>query len=173
MAALAERRIIPHDELKSRQERKEGEAEPRPEHLRLLEALLFAASAPLDEKTLVSLGDVQPGQRLFVSYRFDRNGRPEAVVRTGVAGVVGTTTTTTRTAAAPAPAARSQTALGGAVEVVAADPLTRRLKVRTATGERTLIVDDMALVDLQALKAGDTALLTLEGERVLVITRQR
>ncbi len=54
MAALAERRIIPHDELKSRKERKESEvvAEPRPEHLRLLEALLFAASAPLDEKTL-------------------------------------------------------------------------------------------------------------------------
>ena len=53
MAALAERRIIPHDELKSRKERKDSEAaEPRPEHLRLLEALLFAASAPLDEKTL-------------------------------------------------------------------------------------------------------------------------
>ncbi len=61
MAALAERRIIPHDELKARSERKaEAEAEAsvppeveaRPEHLRLLEALLFAASAPLDEKTL-------------------------------------------------------------------------------------------------------------------------
>jgi segregation and condensation protein B len=57
MAALAERRIIPHDELKARSEQKsEAEArstpEPRPEHLRLLEALLFAAQAPLDEKTL-------------------------------------------------------------------------------------------------------------------------
>ena len=57
MAALAERRIIPHDELKARSERKaegkaEAEPEARPEHLRLLEALLFAASAPLDEKTL-------------------------------------------------------------------------------------------------------------------------
>jgi segregation and condensation protein B len=53
MAALAERRIIPHDELKARSERKsESEPEARPEHLRLLEALLFAASAPLDEKTL-------------------------------------------------------------------------------------------------------------------------
>ena len=51
MAALAERRIIPHDELKARSERK-ADAEARPEHLRLLEALLFAASAPLDEKTL-------------------------------------------------------------------------------------------------------------------------
>ena len=53
MAALAERRIIPHDELKSRKERKDSEvAELRPEHLRLLEALLFAAPVPLDEKTL-------------------------------------------------------------------------------------------------------------------------
>src|SRR6476620_8706890 len=51
MAALAERRIIPHEELKARAEEK-SEAAVRPEHLRLLEALLFAASVPLDEKTL-------------------------------------------------------------------------------------------------------------------------
>jgi segregation and condensation protein B len=53
MAALAERRIIPHEELKARAEEK-SEAEARPEHMRLLEALLFAASFPLDEKTLGS-----------------------------------------------------------------------------------------------------------------------
>jgi segregation and condensation protein B len=53
MAALAERRIIPHDELKARSEEK-AEAAARPEHLRLLEALLFAASVPLDEKTLAA-----------------------------------------------------------------------------------------------------------------------
>ncbi len=59
MSALAERRIIPHDELKSRAERKAGveeqpsqdqpQAEPRLEHLRIIEALLFAAAEPLDE----------------------------------------------------------------------------------------------------------------------------
>jgi len=80
MAALAERRIIPHEELKARSEGKseaqaraqeqaradeETRAEEtveaentqpavRPEHMRLLEALLFAASAPLDEKTLAA-----------------------------------------------------------------------------------------------------------------------
>jgi segregation and condensation protein B len=88
MAALAERRIIPHDELKARSaERKteaaeaaaveaaagegaeivgiaegadaaatEATAEPaaRPEELRLIEALLFAAAEPLDEKTLAA-----------------------------------------------------------------------------------------------------------------------
>jgi segregation and condensation protein B len=77
MAALAERRIIPHEELQARAEEKseakakakagaqtesqdeqpaesEDDAQPgvRPEHLRLLEAMLFAASVPLDEKTL-------------------------------------------------------------------------------------------------------------------------
>jgi segregation and condensation protein B len=50
MAALAERRIIPHEELKARAEEK-SEAEARPEHMRLLEALLFAAAVPLDETT--------------------------------------------------------------------------------------------------------------------------
>jgi segregation and condensation protein B len=57
MSALAERRIIPHDELLARSEQpQQPEAEPpaRPEHLRLLEALLFAAAAPLDEKTLAA-----------------------------------------------------------------------------------------------------------------------
>src|SRR5882724_7884324 len=65
MAALAGRRIIPHEELKARAEEKseaqaqaaemaEAQAEVRPEHMRLLEALLFAASVPLDEKTLGS-----------------------------------------------------------------------------------------------------------------------
>ena len=49
MAALAERRIIPHEELKARAGEK---SEARPEHMRLLEALLFAAAEPLDEKTL-------------------------------------------------------------------------------------------------------------------------
>jgi len=53
MAALAERRIIPHEELKARAEEK-SEAEARPEHMRLLEALLFAAAVPLDAKTLGS-----------------------------------------------------------------------------------------------------------------------
>ena len=51
MAALAERRIIPHEELQARAEEK-SEAQARPEHMRLLEALLFAAAVPLDEKTL-------------------------------------------------------------------------------------------------------------------------
>jgi len=79
MAALAERRIIPHEELKARAEGKsearaqeraheaarseeegaeqQSEAKApaaRPEHFRLLEALLFAASAPIDEKTLAA-----------------------------------------------------------------------------------------------------------------------
>jgi segregation and condensation protein B len=59
MTALAERRVIPHDELQSRSKRKEQAEDSaalsaRPEDLRLLEALLFAASEPLDEKTLAA-----------------------------------------------------------------------------------------------------------------------
>ena len=61
MSALAERRIIPHEELKARSEEKSeaqvqahAQVEARPEHLRLLEALLFAAAVPLDEKMLAA-----------------------------------------------------------------------------------------------------------------------
>jgi segregation and condensation protein B len=52
MAVLAERRIIPHEELQEARSERQSEAPVRPEHLRLLEALLFAAGEPLDEKTL-------------------------------------------------------------------------------------------------------------------------
>ena len=54
MAALAERRIIPHEELKARAEETIARPQSAPEHLRLLEALLFAAAEPLDEKTLAA-----------------------------------------------------------------------------------------------------------------------
>ena len=47
-----ERRIIPHDELKREPRTKPEPSRARPEELRLLEALLFAAAEPLDEKTL-------------------------------------------------------------------------------------------------------------------------
>jgi len=47
MAVLAERRITPSASVTQA-----PEGEPRPEELRLLEALLFASSEPLDEATL-------------------------------------------------------------------------------------------------------------------------
>jgi segregation and condensation protein B len=52
MAVLAERRIIPHEELQEARSERQSEAPVHPDHLRLLEALLFAAGEPLDEKTL-------------------------------------------------------------------------------------------------------------------------
>jgi segregation and condensation protein B len=62
MTALAERKVISHDELKSRSKRnaeaaaetENAAAAARPDDLRLLEALLFASAAPLDEKTLAA-----------------------------------------------------------------------------------------------------------------------
>jgi segregation and condensation protein B len=52
MAVLAERRIVSHEELQEARSERQSEAPVRPDHLRLLEALLFAAGEPLDEKTL-------------------------------------------------------------------------------------------------------------------------
>src|SRR5262249_8585983 len=51
MASLAEARVMVSDE-EPEADNAEGAAATRPEALRLLEALLFAASEPLDEKAL-------------------------------------------------------------------------------------------------------------------------
>ena len=69
MAGFAELRVDACDEdggmepEMAGQERSEARPEERPEELRLLEALLFAASEPLDEKTLArnSAGSYEGG----------------------------------------------------------------------------------------------------------------
>jgi segregation and condensation protein B len=66
MAVLAERRIVSHEELQEARSERQSEAPVRPDHLRLLEALLFAAGEPLDEKTLKARlpEDVDVGEAL-------------------------------------------------------------------------------------------------------------
>src|SRR5215467_13716728 len=51
MSSLAQRVIMPREEPQSAQD---SAAEVRPEELRLLEAMLFAAGEPLDEATLAA-----------------------------------------------------------------------------------------------------------------------
>jgi len=44
----------------------------------------------VDEKVLVSLTDLQPAQKVFLSYRFDVDGKTEAVIRVTPASVLPT-----------------------------------------------------------------------------------
>ena len=105
-----------------------------------------------DEKAVRSLATIQPGQKIFLSYRFNEAGKAEALVRTG------------------RPVARR----GATVQVIAADPVARTLVVRGLGGDRqTFVVDDDAIADLVDLKQGDIVLVGLRDERVIVITRKR
>jgi hypothetical protein len=109
----------------------------------------------VDDRTMLSLSDVRPGRKLLVSYRYDRDGRPEAIVRV----------------ASAAPVVRLDD--GSAVEVVSANPAANTLTIRTdGGGRRTLVVDDRAAIALRDLRAGDSVVLGLQDDRVMVISRK-
>jgi len=109
----------------------------------------------VDEKAILSMADVRPGQRVFLSYRYDINGRPEAVVRVAP----GNTPMMIQT--------------GSVVEVISTDPLEKTLTVLSDNGERrTLLVDERAALNLRDLRAGDSILVRTEDDRVVVITRR-
>ena len=112
----------------------------------------------VDEKAMVSLTDVKPGQKVLLSYRFDAEGKPEAVVRV-----------------TPAPVLPKVRLEGGtAVEVVSTYPSAKTLTVRREGGEsQTLMVDDQAVLELNDLKTGESVLVTLKDGKVAVISRTR
>ena len=108
----------------------------------------------VDEKAMLSMADVRPGQKVFLSYRYDINGRPEAVVRV-------------------APSSTPMIQTGASVDVISTDPLEKTLTIRSDSGERrTLAVDERAALNLRDLRVGDSILVKMEGDRVVVITRR-
>jgi hypothetical protein len=109
----------------------------------------------VDDRAMLSLSDARPGRKLLVSYRYDRDGRPEAIVRV----------------ASAAPVLR----LDGrsAVEVISANPAASTLTIRSDVGgRRTLVVDDRAAIALKDLKEGDSVILGLQDDKVMVISRK-
>ena len=109
----------------------------------------------VDDRTVLSLSDAAPGRKLLVSYRYDRDGRPEAIVRV----------------ASATPVVRLDD--GSAVEVISANPAANTLTIRTDRGgRRTLVVDDRAAIALKDLRAGDSVVLGLQDDRVMVISRK-
>jgi hypothetical protein len=105
-----------------------------------------------DEKAVRSLATIRPGQKIFLSYRFNEAGQAEALVRTG----------------------RPVVRRGATVQVIAADAVARSLVVRGLGGNReTFVVDDEAVADLVDLKQGDIVMVGLQDERIVAITRKR
>jgi len=112
----------------------------------------------VDPKAMLLLANTREGQKVLMSYRFDADGRPEAVVRVNP----------------PSKQPVVQLMRGTSVEVLSADPAARTLKIRNDRGDvQTLVVDDRTLVNLEDLKAGDTLIVDTEGDKVVVITRKR
>lgn len=108
----------------------------------------------VDEEALVSLTDVQPEQKVFLSYRFGADGKTEAVVRV--------------TPASDLPTVRVES--GRAAEVVSADPSASTLTIRGEGGEsRTLVVHERAVPLLEGVRVGDRVFVTGEGGRVSVV----
>jgi len=113
----------------------------------------------VEDNAMLSVSDLRPGQKVRLSYRFDRDGRPEAVVRVASSPVV----------VAPTPVTRVEG--GSTVEVLSTDPVARTLTIRSDGKRRTLYVDDRAALSLRDLKSGDSVVLGLEDDRVVVISR--
>ena len=105
----------------------------------------------VDEATMESLSTLQPGQRIFLSYRFNEDGKAEAIVRPG----------------------RPTVTRGATASVVATDPSGKTLTIREAGGSRrTYGVEKDAAKDLRVLGQGDTVLVGLRDEKVVAITRK-
>jgi len=123
----------------------------------------------IDRAANLDFGTVTPGQSVLLSWRLNRQGEPEAVMR-------------------PAPHKALARALGryveaerkpdawmrGPLQVVAVDAAGRALTVRSERVEpETLAVDDSAAWALDTLAPGDLVILSLRGDRVTMITKRQ
>lgn len=100
----------------------------------------------VDESAYLRLAAVEPGEKVFLSYRFDAEGKAEALVRV-----------------APREAqTRASRALGWTGEVVSMDVPSGRVTIRTGDGgTRTLVVHDAGL--LESLEEGDRVVVGGDG----------
>jgi hypothetical protein len=111
------------------------------------------------------LDSLAPGQQALLSWRFNRDGKAEAVIRVAPSTVsLASPRMVTRTVVDRA---------GGPFQVMSVDRGARLLTIRDEDGaSQTVLVDEGALPTLGDLNAGDSVLLSWGDDRVLVITRQ-
>ena len=125
----------------------------------------------IDQAAGVDFDELAPGQRVLLSWRFNRDGKPEAIIRVTPAEAVETRIAAVKTNTATV--TRTQTVrVAGPVEVIETDPAARTLTISDGDESRTVLVDELALVGLPDLRPGDKVLLSWGGDRVIVITKQ-
>jgi hypothetical protein len=108
----------------------------------------------VDANESLQVGQLEPGQKLLLSYRFGRDAKTEAVVRV-------------MPAVRPARSAVGSTS----VEVVSINRAANTLTVRDADGQRTYVVDPRVDFDINELKSGEAVVIGLQGERIVVLRR--
>jgi hypothetical protein len=122
----------------------------------------------IDEAAAVNFDELAPGQKVLLSWRFNKAAQPEAIVRITPAGTT-TSTVAATTNVAHGPVVR----VSGPVEVVAADPVAKTLTIRGDRNENhTVLVADDAVLSLRELRAGDTVLLSWGDDSVVVISKK-
>ncbi len=129
----------------------------------------------IDRAANLVFGAVAPGQNVVLSWRFNRQGQPEVVLRPAPQKAAALALSP----AAPAlghPAELERGAyvwMRGPLRVLAVDAAAGALTVRSERVEpETLSVDDSAASTLETLAPGDLVILSLHGDRVTTITRR-
>jgi hypothetical protein len=112
-----------------------------------------------------ALDELAPGQQALLSWRFNREGKAEAIIRVTPAGAVAASAgTTVRTEPTRGP---------GPFAVISTDPAARTLTLRgEGDVSQTVPIDELALVSLLELRPGDNVLLSWGGDRVIVIAKK-
>jgi hypothetical protein len=120
----------------------------------------------IDRDADVDFDTLVPGQQVLLSWRFNKAGKAEAVIRT-------LPLRATAVRSDPIGLKTAPVRMRGPVEVVSTNPGSRTLRVRDEHGlVVALPVDEKAVVSLEAVKAGDLILLSWRNDRVTLITRK-
>ncbi len=116
----------------------------------------------------LDFGTVTPGESVVFSWRFNRQGQPEAVMRPAPHKAIA------RALDRYVEGERKPEAwMRGPLQVLAVDAASRALTVRNERVEpETLSVDDSAASALDTLAPGDLVVLSLRGDQVTTISRR-
>jgi hypothetical protein len=122
----------------------------------------------IDRAANLDFGSVTPGESVLLSWRLNRQGQPEAVMRAAPHKAIA------RALGRYAEAERKPDAwMRGPLQVLAVDTAAGALTVRSERVEpETLSVDDSAARALDTLAPGDLVILSLRGDRVTMITKR-
>jgi hypothetical protein len=126
----------------------------------------------VDDRTLLAAAALAPGERILVSYRYNRNAEAEVTLRRIPGGF--TPVAEVGRVVETRPVAVVSGRADNRVTVLAAEPRTATLEIRDAEGRHhRLTVDASIAADLGGLRPGDHVIVDRDAGRVVGIARAR